>query len=267
MDELDSYEVIYHEKDLVASLKEQLRVARQAHGLTKVKIENPSTGISTLTKPQLLERCMEVGLEVPSTATKGTLCTMLREHFMILEPLQWGEKLGFSKHRNLTMGEVKTHQPGFIQWAKDEVTESSHWGLKRFVKWIDHLEPPAVHRMAAPVPGDTPGSSSKGPDFKESFGGPPMAKVQAKAAVRRKAEPEEPTMTVDAQERIPTIPQGDQILMALNALAQKMTNIENQTAANTQRIAAMQATEPWDEHLEEDTSGFRTGSETRNHFG
>ena len=95
-----------------------------------------------------------------------------------------------------------------------------------------------------------------------------MAKIQAKAPayrVKREAEPEDRSMPVDAQERIPAEPsQAAQILAALNALSQKMTNLETKTDANSQKIAEMTATEPWDEHLEE--SGFRTGSEMSNHL-
>ena len=95
-----------------------------------------------------------------------------------------------------------------------------------------------------------------------------MAKIQAKAPayrVKREAEPEDRSMPVDAQERIPTEPsQAAQILAALNALSQKMTNLETKTDANSQRIAAMTATEAWDEHLED--TNFHTGSETRDHF-
>jgi hypothetical protein len=87
MDELDSYNVIYHTKDLLPALKEQLKDARQAQGLTQVKVENPSTSLSTLNRGELLERCMEVGIQHPPSATKGILQNLLREHYMILEPL------------------------------------------------------------------------------------------------------------------------------------------------------------------------------------
>ena len=264
MDELDSYEVIYHEKDLLPSLKEQLKAARQAKGLVQTKVENPSTSISTLTRSQLLERCMEVDLDVPQTATKGTLCTMLKEHYMILEPLQWGEKLGFSRHRHLTMGQIVKDEPGFIDWAKENCTPTSHWGLKRFVKWIDALEEPSAPHMAPPVPGNSSASGSNGSGLYKT----PMAKVQAKAqartTVKREVPEESPTMTVDAQERVPTDGSTAQILAALNALSQKLTNLENQTTTNAQQIAAMQATEAWDDSLED--QGFRTGSETRDPF-
>ncbi|CAK0836529.1 unnamed protein product [Prorocentrum cordatum] len=89
--------------------------------------QNALKGVSTMKKPELVQKAEEIGAHLTPNMTNAAMKT---------KP-EATDIMGFGKHRTLTYRQVWIQCPSYAEWAKKETSTESSWELTRFVSWLN----------------------------------------------------------------------------------------------------------------------------------
>ena len=98
-----------------ALLRNQLRELKEEIEEEEGKNEILS-GVSSMTKDELRQRCKHFGLSMTGNETKDKLTTLLHRHWVSSDPLG-SDKLHFGTHKLKTYRSVVVNFPSYTEWC------------------------------------------------------------------------------------------------------------------------------------------------------
>ena len=136
--ELDSHGVVYSSKDTVEELKVLLTKIRAQTATPKEP--DDTTGLTSLKKEELIQKCRDYGIPFTDNAVRGDLIQKIKKHSSLTSEPKGTDIFNIGRHQGLMYRTIRVQYSEHCEWAKTTVRESGdscRWELARFVRYLN----------------------------------------------------------------------------------------------------------------------------------